>query len=136
MDSITKNNPEVIKELFSKNINIPPYQRPYSWQEEQVKALIDDIIEAWEQKKKVYLVGNIIFHKEKENDKFNIVDGQQRLITFALMFYALNDEKLNCNENDCEKENNNFLCRFLCQKVSILSTKMLKQNYKITQIAS
>ena len=137
MDLISENgqcnNSKVIKikVLFSKNINIPPYQRPYSWQEEQVKALIDDIIEAWEQKKKVYLVGNIIFHKEKENDIFNIVDGQQRLITFALMFYALNDEKLNCNENDCEKENNNFLCRFLCQKVSILSTKMLKQNYKI-----
>jgi len=136
MDSISENNQcnnskvIKIKELFSKNINIPQYQRPYSWQEEQVRALIDDIIEAWEQKKKVYLVGNIIFHKEKENDKFNIVDGQQRLITFALIFYTI-DGIINNEKIDCKKEKDNNIYKFLKQEVSILSVKMLKQNFNI-----
>ncbi len=107
--------------MYEYKLKIPSYQRPYSWQEEQVIALLDDIIEAWEQQKKAYLVGNIIFHQE--DNKLHIIDGQQRLITFALMFYDL--------YNKYETENYDKIDEFLNNELSILSTKALKRNYKI-----
>ena len=56
-----------ICELFSKNLAVPQYQRPYAWGKEQVEDLIEDLIEAFDNKKDKYLIGNMIFHKE--NDK-------------------------------------------------------------------
>lgn len=35
-----------IKQVFDFQYNIPVYQRPYSWQTDQVDSLYDDIKEA------------------------------------------------------------------------------------------
>ncbi len=72
-----------IGELLQQDLTIPAYQRPYSWNEEQVIALVNDLIEAFEKEKKNYLIGNMIF------DKKDIVDGQQRTITLSLIVYFL-----------------------------------------------
>ena len=40
-----------IKELFEKNLKIPDYQRPYSWEKEQVEDLIEDLLDAYKNKK-------------------------------------------------------------------------------------
>lgn len=105
---------------YGNILTIPPYQRPYAWEEGQVRALIDDIVDAWDKNKKAYLVGNLIFHQE--NGKLNIVDGQQRTITFALMLHVL--VELLGGENT-------FLLHFMSQKLSPLSSKRLKLNYKL-----
>lgn len=114
-----------IKDLFSQHgevLDIPHYQRPYSWEEGQVQTLIDDIVEAWSKNKKAYLVGNLIFHHE--NEKLNIVDGQQRMITFALIFHAL---------HKLEVSKKNFASGFLEQEISPLSSKPLKKNYELIE---
>ena len=66
---------------------IPDYQRPYKWSAKNALQLFDDIMEAKNANKEVYRVGTLILHEEC--GKYNIVDGQQRTITFALLLHAL-----------------------------------------------
>lgn len=101
-----------IEDLFKLNLSIPIYQRPYSWNSEQVIALIEDIIEAFDKKKDKYLIGNMILYK-KEND-IEIVDGQQRITTLSLILNTLN-----------------MSVGFLENEINDLSFKLIKDNNKI-----
>ena len=65
-------------------LKIPIYQRPYKWTAKNAIQLLDDIIEAKNANKEVYRVGTLILHHDEDN-YYNIVDGQQRIITFALL---------------------------------------------------
>ncbi len=67
---------------------IPNYQRPYKWTAKNVIQLLDDIIDAKNENKETYRVGTLILHQGKDQ-KYNIVDGQQRTITFSLLLNAL-----------------------------------------------
>lgn len=69
------------------NLVIPEYQRPYKWNARNAVQLLDDVIEARNNNKEVYRVGTLILHHGTNG--YNIVDGQQRTITFALLLYAL-----------------------------------------------
>ncbi|MCR5309257.1 MAG: DUF262 domain-containing protein [Bacilli bacterium] len=69
-----------INELFKENrFYIPNYQRNYTWKLENAKTLIKDILG-----NSGYFIGNIILNK-KEDFKYEIIDGQQRLITCYLI---------------------------------------------------
>lgn len=88
-------------------LSIPEYQRPYKWTARNAIQLLDDILEARNANKEVYRVGTLILHKDTDaegNDRFNIVDGQQRTITFSLLLYALYEL-----ENDADKREISFL---------------------------
>lgn len=76
------------KPIEIKKLAIPEYQRPYKWTARNAIQLLDDIIEAKNDNKEVYRVGTLILHKDNEG-VYNIVDGQQRTITFSLLLYAL-----------------------------------------------
>ena len=71
---------------------IPPYQRPYKWTAKNAIQLFDDIIEAKNQNKETYRVGTLILHYDEKKSVYNIVDGQQRTITFSLLLLALDSE--------------------------------------------
>jgi len=81
------------KPLSSINLVIPPYQRPYKWTTKNVVQLLDDIIEAKNQNKETYRVGTLILHYDTAKGAYNIVDGQQRTITFSLLLLALNENE-------------------------------------------
>ena len=72
---------------------IPDYQRPYKWTAKNANQLLDDIIEAKSANKEVYRVGTLILHRnynrEKQREEHNIVDGLQRIVTFALLLKCL-----------------------------------------------
>lgn len=73
-------------------LHIPQYQRPYKWTVRNATQLFDDIVEARNAKKEVYRLGTLILHREQMPDGstvYNIVDGQQRAITLALLLYVL-----------------------------------------------
>ena len=74
---------------------IPNYQRPYKWTAKNVIQLLDDIIEAKNDHKAVYRVGTLILHYDKEKNIYNVVDGQQRVTTFALLLLALFEKEEN-----------------------------------------
>lgn len=86
-----------IKQLFDYQYNIPVYQRPYSWQTEQIDSLLKDITNSYSEYKELeeesrikagLYIGNIILHNKSLN-KFDIIDGQQRITTFTLLILAL-----------------------------------------------
>jgi uncharacterized protein with ParB-like and HNH nuclease domain len=77
---------------------IPDYQRPYAWDESQCQTLWDDIFAfAFPDNNcdnfnsnEEYFLGSIVTY-ENENNKKEVIDGQQRLTTLMLLlraFYA------------------------------------------------
>lgn len=71
---------------------IPEYQRPYRWNEEQITRLLNDFTlhqqesrEKPEYQRSPFYLGSVILHQD--NDKLNIIDGQQRLTTMALIAF-------------------------------------------------
>lgn len=115
-------NQEAIKNIFGGDNNftlsIPYYQRPYVWGEKEVNILLKDIESQLEDKKdkgetsESYLLGSLILCEKTESKNgsqdsseqkaesknggktLEIVDGQQRLTTLALILHAL-DKALN-----------------------------------------
>ena len=80
------------KPIENVTLTVPEYQRPYKWTARNAIQLLDDIIDAKNNDKEVYRVGTLILHKNKDNEgneRYDIVDGQQRTITFSLLLYAL-----------------------------------------------
>ncbi len=69
---------------------IPIYQRPYQWGEEQCKELLNDLFENYEDHgEDDYFCGSLVFIKPDKDNKIDIVDGQQRLSTFILLAKVL-----------------------------------------------
>ena len=99
------------KPIENVRLTIPDYQRPYKWTARNAIQLLDDIIDARNNNKEVYRVGTLILHKETNNqgqEVYNIVDGQQRTITFSLLLYSL---------YELEKPNDRREISFLNQQV-------------------
>jgi uncharacterized protein with ParB-like and HNH nuclease domain len=80
-----------------RNIQIPVYQRAYSWDKKQCKQFFDDLVE---QSGNSYHLGLFIF--EHTDDTFFIIDGQQRLTTAVLFFAALAKTKIAHHQGDSE----------------------------------
>ena len=97
-----------LNKIFSPemNLSIPDYQRIYCWEKEQVTTLLHDIENIFT---KEYFLGNIILHKrydgEQKRDVLDIVDGQQRLVTLALIHHFAKEN----NDEDCGLLNCSFL---------------------------
>lgn len=84
------------KPIEDVSLTVPEYQRPYKWTARNAIQLLDDIIEARNENKEVYRVGTLILHRNtdaKGNLRYDIVDGQQRTITFSLLLYALYEQE-------------------------------------------
>ena len=87
-----KANIKNLSEIFSKNLKIPSYQRPYTWGTKSDLELFNDIFKEYENNKNEYRIGSVILHQETEN--YNIVDGQQRLTTLTILLKLLGEENL------------------------------------------
>ena len=93
---------ELINSGYS--LQIPAYQRAYSWGEKQIKQFINDLIEI---KSKEYYYGHFILEDNKKDKIFEIVDGQQRVTTYVLFLlsaklysdYEITDEQKDFIEN-------------------------------------
>lgn len=99
-----------LREVFSHpGLRIPDYQRPYKWTEENICRLFDDIEESrlnegstnTENKGGIYHIGSLILHVSHENEErdrgkhYDIVDGQQRLVSLALILTLLYEDESN-----------------------------------------
>ena len=79
-----------IKEFFNgRFFEIPKYQRGYAWEISNVRDLFDDLVESIESSSNHY-IGTIVLSKcEDDDEKFFIVDGQQRITTLTMLIAVL-----------------------------------------------
>lgn len=82
---------EVFDSLGNNQYIVPKYQREYSWSKKDWDALFDDIVSSYE-----HFIGSIITMAYSENNdkgnilkKFDIIDGQQRLVTISILMCAI-----------------------------------------------
>lgn len=78
--------------------NIPEYQRPYVWEEDHIKDLLEDVEKAYELgPHREYFLGCMIWNTKKSVHKgqaytcHDILDGQQRFITLYLLQAVIRD---------------------------------------------
>ncbi len=74
---------------------IPEYQRPYVWTPDNVNDLLEDLWFAYENNpENEYFVGSLVLKKNTESsfNEYEVLDGQQRLTTFALMLRILKNK--------------------------------------------
>ena len=74
---------------------IPEYQRPYVWTQDNVNDLLEDLWFAYENSSEdEYFVGSLVLKKVTQStfDEYEVLDGQQRLTTFALLFTILKEK--------------------------------------------
>lgn len=83
-----------IKEIYCDNHGapityvIPIYQRNYAWERDEICALIKDVHDSMDMGKTVYYIGTLVTYKRDEN-KYEVIDGQQRLTTIYIILRAL-----------------------------------------------
>jgi Protein of unknown function DUF262/Protein of unknown function (DUF1524) len=82
-----------LNQIFSDEyeFEIPSYQRPYAWEEQQAQELLTDFIEAMDNGDDVYFLGSIVLIKEPHKPLSRVVDGQQRLTTLTIILSVLRD---------------------------------------------
>lgn len=70
---------------------IPVYQRPYVWDDIEIKKLLEDLVHNFRNNADIYFVGNTYVIKTIKGDKNNlyeVIDGQQRFTTFWLISFC------------------------------------------------
>lgn len=100
--------------LSTSNLAIPDYQRPYKWTKRNIEELLTDISKAIEEGQKYgksykYRIGTILIHNSQDG-KLYIVDGQQRIISIALVCLYLrpsfhSDLTDHCFSDNVSKQN-------------------------------
>ena len=75
---------------------IPRFQRPHSWDDENIQDLWDDVMAARDDD---YFIGSMVVYKTGKQE-FNVVDGQQRLTTITVLLCAIRDAFSELGEDD------------------------------------
>ena len=67
---------------------IPPFQREYSWNKKNWETFFNDLVEF----NQGYFIGSMIFvKKSSRSSTYQVIDGQQRLVTISILLLALYD---------------------------------------------
>ncbi|MBF0107807.1 MAG: DUF262 domain-containing protein [Magnetococcales bacterium] len=88
-----------------KIYRVPPYQRDYSWNEEQWEDLWNDIIEMHGNLDVNHYMGALVLEGISDRE-FRIIDGQQRLATLSLLALAVLDRLQTLVKEGIEPEQN------------------------------
>ena len=99
-----------LREVLCLPLSIPDYQRIYCWEESNVKCLLDDVfnhVDNIDKKDVPYRLGSIILHAL--NGSYDIIDGQQRLITLALLLNELGVDSKLLNQKIISKRSHDYV---------------------------
>lgn len=87
-----------IEEIVSSNYGykVPAYQRSYTWDIAIACQLLDDLVSSFYESDRNYqndyFIGTIVLCKNDREKVFEILDGQQRLVTLLLIIATLRDK--------------------------------------------
>lgn len=76
------------KLIMDNRFAVPNHQRDYSWTDDEVRQLFDDIETALEKDSSVYFLGLMVFLNAPRGQLI-VLDGQQRLATAVIVFSAI-----------------------------------------------
>jgi hypothetical protein len=129
---------ETLSSLLASNekysLKIPDYQRIYCWEEKQVFRLLEDIQHHAD---KTYHMGSIILHKRTiDQNEYDIVDGQQRLVTLSLLLLELGLETPFLNEKFESEQARSYIAynkwlitNFIQRQKSFRNTESILNNF-------
>ena len=113
-----------LKDLLNMKLVLPSYQRPYSWSVKSANALFIDTYEAFKDEINEYRLGSVILHKEC-SEKYNIVDGQQRLTTLSILLYCLDY----CNQSLLKEKYSKLSNDVILTNFGVLSKRVNELNH-------
>ena len=112
---------KTIRKLFQDtptDFLIPDYQRPYAWTEEECFTLWEDLkafcfpednSSLFDSENDFYFLGPIVtFRNRSENNKLEVIDGQQRLTTILLLLRAFYEKYGKMKDNPSQKIKENI----------------------------
>lgn len=107
-------------------VEVPTFQRRYSWEAINVQEYLADLARARE-KEAAYFMGTLVFAKPGDGSgRRKIVDGQQRLATTALLLVAIRDRLLELKKSDlAENTFKRYLRRFDIREEGDVDTLIL-----------
>ena len=88
-----------------KRYAVPPYQRDYSWDEENWDDLWNDILAQSEDASSRHYMGAIVV-QAKSDREFLVIDGQQRLATLSILALVIISKLRQLSEANVDKDNN------------------------------
>jgi len=112
-------------------LRIPDYQRTYCWEEKNVIRLLNDIKH---HSHNDYHMGSIILHARQDGDRCNIydvVDGQQRLVTLALLLLQLGKDDIQLLSERFESE---IAQQYIAHNKWLIENYIAKEDFDIQQI--
>lgn len=96
-------------------MEVPEYQRPYSWNREHAKRMFDDFALCISKRdEEDYFLGTVVLTRNP-GGYYSIVDGQQRLVTTTVLFSAIRNYFLSKETEDSGNQ----------ERASIISKKYL-----------
>ena len=97
--------------IFDSDIEytIPLYQRAYAWEDKQLIQLVEDISDVSDDAN--YYIGSLIV--SRQGNKFEVVDGQQRLTSLYLLLHCLGIDVKHTLTFACRDKSNYTLKKIL-----------------------
>jgi uncharacterized protein with ParB-like and HNH nuclease domain len=103
---------------------VPDYQRPYSWNKENISELIDDLTLAYRNNySEEYFCGSLVLVKDKngnEDIRYDVIDGQQRLTTFTILSCVIRD----CYTDRLDQKSKNYITRAIQDEYEVSKRKL------------
>lgn len=106
--------PWTLREVVERNFYVVPiYQRPYTWSDSEVGSLLDDLFVAYRERDiktndslftGTLFLRNLGKGRDGITDKYEIVDGQQRLTTFSMILMSIYSIARKRGFTDSEKD--------------------------------
>lgn len=125
-----------VNRLLNEDIYaIPLYQRNFAWTYDEIEQLLNDVTDAFQEKRDNYYIGTLVVNEE--NGLFKIIDGQQRTTALNLIALALKHEfsfdrlkAVNLIFPARRKSNENIQKLFTKQKISEDDENELTRGYR------
>lgn len=120
-----------IDDIFSIPLEyqIPIYQRKYSWKEDEVEELLEDILRVGSGNAYDHFIGSYVYLEESKAKRSalktrTIIDGQQRITTLTLIFLVI--AEIAKNNPECDVDYNYVLNNY------VLNSNETNSRYKLT----
>ena len=128
---------DTFRKLMGNGIfyTVPQFQRDYSWTEDEWEDLWQDILDVCQENKEpAHYMGYLVL-QSRDNKRFEIIDGQQRVTTLSILVLAvlknlraLQDRNLEAQDNQKREEQLRSTYIGYLDPVSLVSVSKLRLN--------